>query len=68
MAYNDEFGYHEVIHTTHVILSMWETHILGHGVVALDEQELQEFAEQISSLMGEFYQKVSNISDNKFNK
>lgn len=68
MAYNDEFGYHEVIHTTHVILTMWETHILGHGVIALDEKELGDLGEQISDLIGEFYQKVSNISDDKFNK
>lgn len=68
MAYNDQFGYHEVIHTTHVMLSMWEDHILGHGVVDVDEPELKDLGEKISSLMSEFYQEVSNKSDEKFNK
>lgn len=68
MAYNDQFGYHEVIHTAHVILSMWEEHILGHGVVDIDEPELKELGEKISSLMSEFYQEISNKSDEKFNK
>jgi hypothetical protein len=68
MAYNDEFGYHEVIHTAHIMAVDWETHILGHGVVNQDEPELQELAEKIGSLIGDFYQMVCNKSDEKFNK
>lgn len=67
MSYNDEFGYHEVIHTIHVILSMWDDHILSHGVVE-EDTELTELADRISSMMGDFYQLVSNKSDEKYNK
>jgi len=66
--YNDKFGYHEVIHTTHVIFCMWDDHILGHGVVDLDEPELKAKAEKISELMAEFYQEISNKSDEIFNE
>lgn len=68
MAYNDEFGYHEVIHTTHVMICMWDAQILGHGVVDIDEPDLKAKAEKISELMADFYQLVSNKSDEKFNK
>jgi hypothetical protein len=40
--YNDKFGYHEVIHTTHVIFCMWDDHILGHGVVDLNVHGMKE--------------------------
>lgn len=66
MAYNDEFGYHELIHTAHIFCSAWDVHILGHGVVDLDEPELKELANRISDLMGDFYQLVSLKSDEKF--
>ena len=67
MAYNDQFGYHEVIHTSHVMVCIWEDHILGHGVVE-EDTELTELADRISSMMADFYQLVSNKSDEKFNK
>jgi hypothetical protein len=68
MAYNDEFGYHEVIHTAHIMITSWEDHIMGHGVVDIDEPKLKELGEKIETLMNEFYQEVCNASDDKFNK
>lgn len=68
MAYNDKFGYHEVIHTAHIFASMWYEHVLMHGLVDLEEPELKELGEEISKKIWDFYQLVSNKSDDKFNK
>lgn len=66
MTYNDEFGYHEVIHTAHVFACTWDNHILGHGVVDVDEPELKKLANKICELMNDFYNLASLKSDEKF--
>lgn len=67
MAVDDEFGYHEVLHTAHIMTCMWSDHIIDHGAVCLDS-ELREEADRIGSEIANFYQKVAIISDRKFDK
>jgi hypothetical protein len=65
MASNDKFGYHELLHTAHIMACMWEDHILGHGAIA-DDAKLLDEALRISLDLGSFYQKVAAVSDEKF--
>lgn len=62
MAPTDKFGYHEVLHTAHIMSCMWDKHILEH--LAVDSNpELKAAAEFISDKIGEFYQMVGRQSD-----
>lgn len=67
MAATDKFGYHEVLHTAHIMSSMWDKHILEH--LAVDSNpELKAAAELISDKIGDFYQLVGAQSDLIFGK
>jgi len=65
MAHDDKFGYHEVLHTAHVLMDTWERHIAGHGLME-SEPELKAQAEFIGSMMADFYQLVCSASDSMF--
>jgi hypothetical protein len=57
MAHNDEFGYHELLHTAHIVACMWEDHIEGHGIMN-DDEVLRFEAERIGKEVASFYQFV----------
>lgn len=63
MSYN-EFGYHEVLHTAHIMTCNWEDHIIGHGAVD-EDPVLHEEAERIGKKIAEFYQLVARRIDEK---
>ena len=65
MGFKDEFGYHEVLDRTHVLVCILGEHISTHPVVA-DDDELTELVEKIQELMMELYQSVAKKSDEKF--
>lgn len=54
---SDEFAKHEVLHTAHIIESMWCDFVLEHPTVAADP-ELQEEAARIAEAIAGFYQAV----------
>jgi len=65
MSVDDKFGYHELLHTAHIMACMWEEHISGHGLLANDP-DLRKEAERIGTIVGSFYQTVAIASDRKF--
>ena len=65
MIGHNEFGYHEVIDRTHLILCMLDDHVASHDVVVGDV-ELQQQIELISGLLADFYQLVSRKSIERF--
>lgn len=57
----NEFSRHEVLHTAHIIESMWCDFVLEHEAVAADP-ELQEEAVRIAEAIAAFYQSVGGKS------
>lgn len=60
----DQFHQHEVLHTAHIISSMFEDYIVTHRYTQSDP-EILEAAEKISDALGDFYQLVGqkNLGD-----
>ena len=67
MAFDDEFGYHEALDRTHVLVSMLDDHILTHPVISGDP-EMSAQAEKAEKELGELYQLISKKSDQKFHR
>lgn len=65
MPPNDKFGYHELLHTAHIMASSWEDHIVNHAATD-DDPELKEEAHRIMDLLGDFYQLVARVIDKHF--
>lgn len=65
MAFNDKFGYHEVLHTAHIMACNWQDHVVNHGLMET-EPDLAAEASRILAEMGNFYQLVAQASDRKF--
>lgn len=65
MAFDDKFGYHEVLHTAHIMTCNWGDHIEGHGVVDKDPA-LKAEAERIGAEIAGFYQTVARAIDARF--
>lgn len=65
MPVNDKFGYHELLHTAHIMACVWEDHIEGHAVLE-SEPELKAEAERIGRAIADYYQKVARASDAAF--
>ena len=65
MAYNDEFGYHEVIDRTHLLIESIDIFLIQHPLVQVNENYLA-LAEDAQRLLCELYQKVSSDSFDKF--
>ena len=57
MASTDEFGKHEVIHTSSIIMEMFEEYICDHDAVK-DNAEVDEEADKVFSALFDFYQLV----------
>ena len=62
---NDDYGYHELLHTAHIMLCSWDEHVCAHGVMN-EEPDLSKAAEHISTLMMQFYQKVTIAREARF--
>lgn len=65
MPVDDKFGYHELLHTAHIMTCMWSDHIEGHGALETDP-ELKAEADRIGQEVASFYGKVAVASDRKF--
>lgn len=65
MAYDDKFGYHELLHTAHIMTCNWDDFIIGHGLMDTDA-ELSREAERLGREIANFYQKVGCSIDIKF--
>lgn len=57
----DEFAKHEVLHTAHIIESMWCDFVLEHEAVAADP-DLKAEAVRIAEAIAAFYQAVGGKS------
>jgi len=73
MASNDEFGYHELLHTASIMVDMWSDHIQDHAILdcpkeSCEQPELMEEAEKIGNAIAGFYQLVALASDKKFKR
>lgn len=62
MAAHDAFARHEVLHTSHLMVLMFEEFIASHPVVEADPR-LKESAQAILDQLGDFYQLCGEISD-----
>lgn len=67
MPPTDEFGYHEVVHTAHIMNCNWEEFINSHPVVQ-ENPELLAQSEMIGDMLMNFYQKVAIRSFIKFHE
>lgn len=67
MAFDDEFGYHEVLHTAHIMTCMRSEHIQDHGAVATNPA-LKAEAERIGKEIASFYKAVLDATDERFGK
>lgn len=65
MASDDEFGYHEALDRTHVLVSMLDDHILYHPVVEGDA-EMKAQAEKAEKALGDLYQLIGRKIEAKF--
>lgn len=61
----DEFSYHEAIDRSFIVSEMLEDILLNHPVIS-KHKKLRKRVEKAADLIGEVYQKVSEISDKKF--
>lgn len=57
MTSTDEFGKHEVIHTSSIIMEMFEEYICDHDAVK-ENAEVDEAADKVFSALFDFYQLV----------
>lgn len=57
MAADYRYGYHELLHTAHIMACMWEEHILNHPVLK-NNPELKAEALRIETEILGFYQQV----------
>lgn len=65
MAADDEFGYHEALDRTHVLVSMLDDHVLSHPIIEGDA-DLKTQAEKAEKALGDLYQLIGRKSDAKF--
>lgn len=63
----DAFHFHEVVHLSSFLASVWDDNIAEHPAVK-SNPEFMEKANQITKLMGEFYQNISLYSFDNFPK
>lgn len=62
MAADDPFARHEVLHTSHIMVLMFEEFIASHPVVEADPM-LNARAQDILSQLADFYQLCGQVSD-----
>ena len=55
MPQTDEFGKHEVLHTSSIVMQMFDDYLLSHGAVEADP-EIKEAAQRAFDSLFEFYQ------------
>ena len=65
MSQNDNYGYHEIVHLSSVIETLWENEIQEHGAVQ-ENPELEAAAIVVCEKLSDFYQLVSKIHFRKF--
>lgn len=65
MAQDDDYGYHEIVHLSSVIATLWEDEILEHCAVQ-SNTELKAEASVIFNKISKFYQLASKVSHEKF--
>jgi hypothetical protein len=65
MAYDDEFGYHEVIDRLNCVVTMTEKLLMDHQLV---EEKYQKEVDKILQDIVNLYSKVSADSLEKFDK
>jgi len=60
----DQFHQHEVLHTVHIVSSMFEDYVLAHPYTQSD-LDIREAADKISAALGDLYQLIGqkNLAD-----
>ena len=56
----DAFHWHEILHTTHVLLTTFEAHVEEHRATQSDP-ELKKLASNVSDAMAALYQAIGSV-------